>query len=45
MRMNTPILNDTAVDWHLFADRRFEDIEELNDLVRGWDFEFHQLKG
>ena len=43
--MNTPILNDTAVDWHLFADRRFEDIEELNDLVRGWDFEFHQLKG
>ena len=42
-RMNTPILNDAA-DWHLLAERRFEDIEELNDLVQGWDFEFHQLK-
>ena len=42
-RMNTPILND-AVHWHLLAERRFEDIEELNDVVRGWDFEFHQLK-
>ena len=33
-----------AVDWQLVADRRFEDIEELNDLVHGWEFEFHQLK-
>ena len=32
------------VDWSLVADRRFEDIEELNELVQGWDFEFHQLK-
>ena len=42
-RMNTPAQND-AVDWNLVAERRFEDIEELNDLVQGWDFEFHQLK-
>jgi AraC family ethanolamine operon transcriptional activator len=41
-RMNTPAHND--VDWRLVADRRFEDIEELNNLVQGWDFEFHQLK-
>jgi len=42
-RMNTPAHND-VVDWNLLAERRFEDIEELNDLVQGWDFEFHQLK-
>jgi len=42
-RMNTPAHND-VVDWNLVAERRFEDIEELNDLVQGWDFEFHQLK-
>jgi AraC family ethanolamine operon transcriptional activator len=42
-RMNTPAHND-VVDWNLVADRRFEDIEELNDVVQGWDFEFHQLK-
>lgn len=42
-RMNTPAHND-VVDWHLVANRRFEDIEELNNLVQGWDFEFHQLK-
>ena len=32
------------VDWSLVADQHFEDIEELNELVQGWDFEFHQLK-
>ena len=42
-RMNTPAHND-VVDWNLIAEQRFEDIEELNDLVQGWDFEFHQLK-
>jgi AraC family ethanolamine operon transcriptional activator len=42
-RMNSPAHND-VVNWHLVADRRFEDIEELNGLVQGWDFEFHQLK-
>jgi len=42
-RMNTPAHND-VVDWHLIAERRFEDIEELNEMVQGWDFEFHQLK-
>jgi AraC family ethanolamine operon transcriptional activator len=42
-RMNKPAHND-VVDWNLVAERRFEDIEELNDLVQGWDFEFHQLK-
>ena len=42
-RMNTPAHND-VVDWHLVAERRFDDIEELNELVQGWDFEFHQLK-
>jgi len=42
-RMNTPAHND-VIDWNLVAERRFEDIEELNDLVQGWDFEFHQLK-
>jgi AraC family ethanolamine operon transcriptional activator len=42
-RMNTPAQND-VVDWNLVAEQRFEDIEELNDLVQGWDFEFHQLK-
>ena len=26
------------------AEQRFEDIEALNELVQGWDFEFHQLK-
>ena len=41
-RMNTPA-ND-VVGWNVVAERRFEDIEELNDLVQGWDFEFHQLK-
>jgi len=41
--MNMPTL-DNAFDWHLVADRRFEDIEELNDLVRGWDLKYHQLK-
>ena len=40
--MNTPA-ND-VVGWNVVAERRFEDIEELNDLVQGWDFEFHQLK-
>ena len=45
-RMNTPAHNDVndVVHWNLVAERRFEDIEELNDLVQGWDFEFHQLK-
>ena len=33
-----------AVSWRLIADRRFEDIEALNDHVQGWEFEFHQLK-
>jgi len=42
-RMNTPAHND-AVDWHLIAEQCFEDIEDLNDLVQDWDFEFHQLK-
>ena len=42
-RMNTPTHND-VVDWNLVAERRFEDIEELNELIQGWDFEFHQLK-
>jgi AraC family ethanolamine operon transcriptional activator len=42
-RMNTSANND-VVDWHLIAKQRFEDIEDLNDLVQGWDFEFHQLK-
>ena len=42
-RTNTPAYDD-VIDWNLFAERRFEDIEELNDLVQGWDFEFHQLK-
>ena len=42
-RMSTPAHND-VVDWNLVAERRFEDIEELNALVQGWDFEFHQLK-
>ena len=42
-RMNTPAHND-VFDWNLVAERRFEDIEELNDVVQGWDFEFHQLK-
>ena len=42
-RMNTLAHND-VVDWNLVAERRFEDIEELNDLVQGWDFEFHQLE-
>jgi len=42
-RMNTPAHND-VVDWNLVAERRFEDIEELNALVQGWDFEFHQLR-
>ena len=32
------------VDWSLVADQHFEDIEELNELVQGWNFEFHQLK-
>ena len=41
--MNTPILNE-VIDWRLLAKRRFEDIEELNDTVQGWDFEFQQLK-
>jgi len=42
-RMKTPAHND-VVDWNLVAERRFEDIEELNELIQGWDFEFHQLK-
>ena len=42
-RMNTLAHND-VVDWHLIAEQRFEDIEELNDLVQGWDLNFHQLK-
>jgi AraC family ethanolamine operon transcriptional activator len=41
--MNTSAQHD-VVDWHLVAERRFEDIEELNEQVQGWDFEFHQLK-
>jgi len=42
-RMNTLAHND-VIDWHLIAEQRFEDIEELNDLVQGWDLNFHQLK-
>ena len=42
-RMNTPAHND-IVDWNLLAERRFEDIEELTELIQGWDLEFHQLK-
>ena len=41
--MNTST-HHRVVDWHLVADRGFEDIEELNDVVQGWDFEFQQLK-
>ena len=33
-RMNTPAHND-VVDWNLVAERRFEDIEELNALIQG----------
>ena len=43
MRMNRPT-PDNVVDWHLLADRRFEDFEELNELVQGWDLEVRQLK-
>ena len=41
--MNRPT-PDNVVDWHLLADRRFEDFEELNELVQGWDLEVRQLK-
>jgi AraC family ethanolamine operon transcriptional activator len=43
MRMNR-LTPDNVVDWHLLADRRFEDFEELNELVQGWDLEVRQLK-
>jgi len=41
--MNSPAPND-VIDWYLLAEQHFEDIEQLNELVQGWDLEFHQLK-
>ena len=43
MRMHNPSQYDD-IDWHLMAEQRFEDFEQLNEQVRGWDLEFHQLK-
>lgn len=43
MRMNSPTHNE-ASGWRLIAEQHFEDFEQLNELVQGWDLEFHQLK-
>ena len=42
--MDTPIHNE-AVDWHLLANRRFEDIEALNDTVQVIDTQTLQISG
>ena len=41
--MNSPAHND-VIEWHLLAKQRFEGIDQLNELVKGWDLDFHQLK-
>ncbi|MFW2438171.1 MAG: helix-turn-helix domain-containing protein [Arenicellales bacterium] len=41
--MSTMAHDNDRNDWQLITDLRYENFEEFNEAVHGWDFNFHQL--